>query len=327
MGIGATACSLTPLIALLHCVADDHVLESGRCVLGKWVAFMLTVGQEASLLTEINARDDIRAVAFAADGKYLINGGWGDVRVWRVEDGKQMSTLEAEYVWCLAVSKDGRWITAGTSKGEVIVWDAKTFKNFSSHRDDIHKHQRSRFLARLDSTRLCVEQHSLHLGPCNSPTNTNTRTRVLDEGSQVFATRRSDRDSHPRFRSSLGQQRRPLAQAHQSNSHPVVQHWSPLVQQPPPCHIQQQNQAIRSIHRVRSLGMASSRWHPHPVHRSTKAWGVHRILDTAYRHILGHGDTQPARSHPTPSKDMFNRTLTRRPVSRNWWRGRENRYQ
>ena len=42
---------------------------------------MLTVGQEASLLTEINAGNDIQAVAFAADGKYLVSGVWGDVRV------------------------------------------------------------------------------------------------------------------------------------------------------------------------------------------------------------------------------------------------------
>jgi hypothetical protein len=39
---------------------------------------MLTVGQEGSPLIEINGGSDIRAVAFAANGKYLITGGGGD---------------------------------------------------------------------------------------------------------------------------------------------------------------------------------------------------------------------------------------------------------
>ena len=99
---------------------------------------MLTVGQEASLLTEINAGSDIRAVALASNGEYLVSGGEDDVQVWGVEDGKQVATLEAEDVWCLAVSKDGRWIAAGTSEGEVIVWDAKTFEKVFLHRDDIN---------------------------------------------------------------------------------------------------------------------------------------------------------------------------------------------
>ena len=98
---------------------------------------MLTVGQEASLLTEINAGNDIRAVAFAADGKYLVSGVWGDVRVWRVEDGQQVATLEAERVVCLAMSNNGRWIAAGTFWGDVFVWNAKTYKKVFSHRDDI----------------------------------------------------------------------------------------------------------------------------------------------------------------------------------------------
>jgi WD40 repeat protein len=117
-----------------NCVADDHVFN--RCVLGKWVAFILTVGQEGSPLIEINGGNYIRAVVFAANGEYLVSGGGRErVRVWRVEDGKQMATMEAEYAQCFAVSKDGRWIAAGTNWGHVIVWDAKTYKEVFSHRE------------------------------------------------------------------------------------------------------------------------------------------------------------------------------------------------
>ena len=47
--------------------------------------------------------------------------------MWRVEDGKEVATLEAKGVQCLAVSKDGRWIAAGTAWGDVSVWSAKTY--------------------------------------------------------------------------------------------------------------------------------------------------------------------------------------------------------
>ena len=55
--------------------------------------------------------------------------------MWRVEDGKQVAALGADDVRCLAVSKDGRWIAAGTGLGDVFVWDA-TFKRVFSHRED-----------------------------------------------------------------------------------------------------------------------------------------------------------------------------------------------
>ena len=121
-----------------NCVAHDHVLENDWYVLGKWLAFMLTVGQEASLLTEINCGKGILAVAFAANGEYLVSSGSEGVRVWQVEDGKQMATLgpELKGVECLAVSTDGRWIAAGAIRGNVYVWDAKTYEKVFSHRED-----------------------------------------------------------------------------------------------------------------------------------------------------------------------------------------------
>jgi hypothetical protein len=94
---------------------------------------MLTVGQEGSPLFKINAGSDICAVVCAANGEYLVSGGKDDVRMWRVEDGKQMATMDAERVLCLAVSKDDRWIAAGTRGGDVFVWDAQTYEIVFSH--------------------------------------------------------------------------------------------------------------------------------------------------------------------------------------------------
>ena len=91
-------------------------------------------------------------MTFSGNGKYLLTGDDKGVRVWRVEDGKQVATVEALKVMCLAVSKDGRRIAAGTVYGEVIVWDAKTYEKIISHQDDYSDINRVDFSP--DSTRL-----------------------------------------------------------------------------------------------------------------------------------------------------------------------------
>ena len=97
---------------------------------------MLTLEQleEHSPLIEIDAGSDTWSVAFAPNGEYIISGGQGGLGVWRVEDGEQMASMGARRACSVAVSKDGRWIAAGTLNGEAIVWDAKTFKQVFSHK-------------------------------------------------------------------------------------------------------------------------------------------------------------------------------------------------
>ena len=60
------------------------------------------------MLIEINGGSEVKAVEFAANGEYLLSGGkFGSVRVWGVEDGIQMATMEVG-VLCLAVSSGDR---------------------------------------------------------------------------------------------------------------------------------------------------------------------------------------------------------------------------
>ena len=86
----------------------------------------------------IDVGNEVYAVTFSANGEYLLSGGPGGVRVWRVEDRTQVARMGARYgyVSCLAVSKDGRWIAAGTDWGELFVWDAKTHKQVFKHWED-----------------------------------------------------------------------------------------------------------------------------------------------------------------------------------------------
>ena len=53
-----------------------------------------------------------------------------------MEDGKQMATMAAWDARCLAASQDRRWIAAGTLYGSMFVWDAKTFEQVFTHRED-----------------------------------------------------------------------------------------------------------------------------------------------------------------------------------------------
>ena len=115
---------------------------------------MLTVGQERLPLSEINGDIKIKAVSFTANGKYIVGGGGGQVEVWRVEDGERMATMAVGDVRCLAVSKDDRWIAAGTGWGKVFAWDAETFKKVFSHREDLSVITSVDFSPDSDSTRL-----------------------------------------------------------------------------------------------------------------------------------------------------------------------------
>ena len=89
-----------------------------------------------NLVFEISVGSQVYAATFSANGEYLLSGGEGGVQVWRVEDGKQMATMEAKDVRCLAVSNDGRCIAAGTHRDGVFVWDAQTYEKILSRRLD-----------------------------------------------------------------------------------------------------------------------------------------------------------------------------------------------
>ena len=74
---------------------------------------------------------------FSANGEHLLSGGLNqNVQVWRVQDGQRVATIEVEYVLCLAVSKNEKWIAGGTLWGEVIVWDAETYETVWKLRKD-----------------------------------------------------------------------------------------------------------------------------------------------------------------------------------------------
>ena len=148
---------------------------------------MLTVGQEDALIIEINSGRDIQAVAFAANGEYLVSSGSEGVRVWQVEDGKQMATLDPELkgVECLAVSTDGRWIAVGATRGDVYVWDAKTYEKVFSHTEDLYNIYGVDFSPDLSCLVSASESHAATIWDIA----TNKRVQTLDHKWWVVAAK------------------------------------------------------------------------------------------------------------------------------------------
>lgn len=72
-------------------------------------------------------------MVFAVNGEYLFSGGPKGVQVWRVKDWIRTAMVTTtDEVSRLVVSKDGRWIGAGTDNGHMYVWDADTHTNFQA---------------------------------------------------------------------------------------------------------------------------------------------------------------------------------------------------
>ena len=86
------------------------------------------IKQEYSQTIKIDAGDLVEAVAFTANGEYVVSGGYGGVQVWRVKDGERVATMKAGHVCYVTVSKDGRFIAAGSLWGDVLVWDGTTYE-------------------------------------------------------------------------------------------------------------------------------------------------------------------------------------------------------
>ena len=91
---------------------------------------MLIVGQAHYPLIEIDLGSSTLA-ASTANGEYLLSGG--DVGA---QDGRQIAAMKVAFFNCLAVSKNGGWIAAGSKGGDIVVWDAKTYKQIFVRRED-----------------------------------------------------------------------------------------------------------------------------------------------------------------------------------------------
>jgi WD40 repeat protein len=87
---------------------------------------------ESGAITEIqHAKDEILAVAFSTDGKWLATGGTDSiVRVWNLETREAALELRGHTDWisALAFSPDGKLLASGSADRTARIWKTDSWK-------------------------------------------------------------------------------------------------------------------------------------------------------------------------------------------------------
>ena len=149
----------------------------------------LTLDQDQrSTLIEIDLDGFLYAVTFSPDGQYVVGSDREKVRVWQVKDGEEMGTMKASRR------------CSGVTRRLAVRVGRKDIRTSLESKGNQQVHLRSRFLARLGTTRCRNELWGHRLGLGDLQTSANTPPWRVESGgsrSKILAARRSYRGSHP----------------------------------------------------------------------------------------------------------------------------------
>jgi len=69
-------------------------------------------------------QNDVWAVAFSPDGRYIVSGDTnGNVTLWNTATWKTCAHLGTTGLYELEVSLDGRWLASGGGHRDAYIWD------------------------------------------------------------------------------------------------------------------------------------------------------------------------------------------------------------
>ena len=113
------AIAFSPDGRLLVSGGDDHVFKLWDVRHGKNVSTFEHI---------INrSRSPVKGVTFSPDGQLLASMGHLGVKLWDVDNGVEIATLQHDdWMFKAAFSPNGRFLAAGGAKGEVKVWNVRT---------------------------------------------------------------------------------------------------------------------------------------------------------------------------------------------------------
>ncbi|WP_052345099.1 beta-propeller domain-containing protein [Planktothrix rubescens] len=111
----------------------------------KQSAYWVLYGDNPYLTENVNLRspnnlvqDTISCVAISSEYKIIVGGGWKTIRIWNLETGKLINTLDTHSHWVLsvAISSNGQYLVSGSIDKTVKLWNLKTKINvhtFTGH--------------------------------------------------------------------------------------------------------------------------------------------------------------------------------------------------
>ena len=119
---------------------DSKILVSGDRD-GTIILWDVKTGDQLKSLT--GPTKPIGALAFSTDGKTLASGSGNEIRLWDVNTGNPISSLDAvKNVAALTLSPDGKTLASGTEDGQVQVWNLvptpQIYSTFMGHRGSVY---------------------------------------------------------------------------------------------------------------------------------------------------------------------------------------------
>ena len=69
----------------------------------------------------------VESLSFSPNGRFLVTGGYGTVRLWSLRDGSSKKLKDVDTnIFSIAFSPDGRHIACLDYEGYLRIWDART---------------------------------------------------------------------------------------------------------------------------------------------------------------------------------------------------------
>jgi len=110
-------------------------------------ALLFEISSGKQVMSFVGHKDDVNAVAFSPDGKYVLTGSgdnWFNIntdiscRLWDAKTGKELKTFHGhtDKINSVAFSPDGKLIVTGSKDGTAKIWDIATGKEMLSVKDD-----------------------------------------------------------------------------------------------------------------------------------------------------------------------------------------------